>query len=139
MTKTNIVGNLLALLIKEVRTNNSTVGEKYKLADKYANRINELYISAEFNTPTKEQYKELDELMTYILDEMWGTDDKGLIREAIIAYANKWNEVQNKNTITLDYEQAIKNRIIPKFAAEWNSTDEPLISDDFIYNFLYSE
>jgi hypothetical protein len=42
--------------------------------------------------PTKEQYKELDELMTYILDEMWGTDDKKLIREGIIAYANKWHE-----------------------------------------------
>lgn len=89
--------------------------------------------------PTKKQYKELDELMTYILDEMWGTDDKSMIREAIISYANKWSDVQNNNIITPDYEQAIKNRIIPKFAAEWNSTDEPLISDDFIYNFLYAE
>ena len=89
--------------------------------------------------PTKEQYKELDELMTYIQDEMWGVVDKQMIREGIIAYANKWAEVQNKNSITPDYEQSIKNRIIPKFAAEWNSTDEPLISDDFIYKFLYSE
>jgi len=44
--------------------------------------------------PTQEQYKELDELMTYILDEMWGTDDKQLIRESIIAYTNKWHETQ---------------------------------------------
>lgn len=44
--------------------------------------------------PTKEQYKELDELMTYILDEMWEIDDKKLIREGIIAYANKWHETQ---------------------------------------------
>jgi len=49
---------------------------------------------SDFKYPTKEQYKELDELMTYILDEMWGTDDKQLIREGIIAYANKWHETQ---------------------------------------------
>lgn len=50
--------------------------------------------------PTKEQYKELDELMTYILDEMWGVDDKSLIREGIIAYATKWHEIQANGVAT---------------------------------------
>lgn len=41
-----------------------------------------------------EQYRELDELMTYILGEMLETKDKVFIREGIIAYANRWHEMQ---------------------------------------------
>ncbi len=53
---------------------------------------------SDFKRPTKEQFKELDELMTYILDDMWGTDSKSLVREGIIAYANKWSEIQANDT-----------------------------------------
>ena len=41
-----------------------------------------------------EEYKELDELMTYILGEMLETKDKVFIREGIISYANRWHEMQ---------------------------------------------
>ena len=58
--------------------------------------MNKIKQMSDSKFPTKEQYKELDELMTYILDEMWGTDDKQLIREGIIAYANKWHETQEQ-------------------------------------------
>lgn len=36
-------------------------------------------------------------------------------------------------------EIALKRRIIPDFASEWNNTDEPLISDDFIAKYLNVE
>lgn len=51
-----------------------------------------------FKIPTIEEHKELDTLMTYILDEMISIDDKHLIREAIIIYANKWHEIQIENS-----------------------------------------
>jgi hypothetical protein len=49
--------------------------------------VNDLFLK-------QEQYKELDELMTYILGEMIETKDKVFIREGIIAYANRWHEMQ---------------------------------------------
>jgi len=65
----------------------------------------------DYKFPTKEEYKELDELMTYILDEMWGTDDKTLIREGIVAYANKWHEVQ-VNGVDKSTEPALHKHIV---------------------------
>lgn len=105
MTKINIISNLLLTLIKEVRKGDSKVSDKYKLSDKYAKRIDELYETPFVKTPTRQQYKELDELMTYILDEMWGTDEKKIVRESIIAYANKWHEVQSNNEYAIGYNE----------------------------------
>ena len=42
-----------------------------------------------------DEYKELDELMAYILNELIGSSDKELIREAIIAYTELWHRKQN--------------------------------------------
>jgi hypothetical protein len=45
---------------------------------------------------------------------MWGTDDKKLIREGIIAYANKWHEIlaNDVNSVALPSDEDVKNAII---------------------------
>ena len=48
-----------------------------------------------------DEYKELDELMAYILSELWGSSDKELIREAIIAYTELWHRKQNLEVLKM--------------------------------------
>jgi hypothetical protein len=85
--------------------------------------VNDLFLKPE-------QYKELDELMTYILDEMWGTDDKKMVREGIIAYANRWHELQvnaaeqseskcNKHSVKHRCLHCGKPIVFDNYAASW--------------------
>lgn len=86
--------------------------------------------------PNKEQYKELDELMTYILDEMWGIDDKQLIREGIITYSNTWHEIQSNKEIKeikllkacREYDSSGKDRpdgyILPNYHTAKRQSDD---------------
>lgn len=57
------------------------------------------------------EYKELDDLMAYILDDLCDSLDKGIIRDGIIAYTELWHKKQNDEIFKLickniDYKKA---------------------------------
>lgn len=57
------------------------------------------------------EYKELDDLMAYILDDLCDSQDKGIIRDGIIAYTELWHKKQNDEIFKLickniDYKKA---------------------------------
>jgi len=57
---------------------------------------------------------------------MWGTDDKQMIREGIIAYANKWHETQ-ANGVTTGEKQCnlpvVKARILDDLKTKAKEAD----------------
>ena len=67
-------------------------------------------LMAERHFLTEEEYKELDELMTYIIESFVDKEYAKLAREGIIAYTELWHGMQNGKVLEKieKIEKAIK-------------------------------